>query len=193
VIAVDHVTERRLGGEPAPDRFRIVDGLPDADRGYVIREWTDGIHATKGNHKKPFRFWKPVWREQITRVLDMPETRTLVAHHDTERLMRDGSDLGPTCLGFLVWTPGNAGRGWPAIHYAFTRHSVGGVPWRRRGVLSALVDAAELGPRVQYTQHGEHRRNGRQLSPVPMHEPIVEWLRGKGMAVAYTPIEEWLR
>lgn len=195
---MDHVTADQHGGanhseilNGSPERFRVVDGLSDLDRGYVIREWTDGVHRTRSNFKKPFRFWKPVWREQIQRVLKMPATRVLVAHHDTARVQRDGADAGPACLGFLVWT---TGRGWPAIHYAFTRHALDGVSWRRRGVMTELVDAAGLGKRVQFTQEGEFMRgSNRQRHPAPMHEPVVAWARRQGMSVAYVPIEEWLR
>ena len=195
-----HIDDVRRGGtnhpgilEDSPERYRIVPGLSDADRGYVVRTWTDSFHRAEENYELTFKLWKPYQRAAIDHVLALPMTRVLVAHHDTARATsRDGADLGPAVLGWLVWT---TGRGWPTVHYAYTRHALGDVDWRRRGVMSELVDAAELGSRVVYTHKGEHARGSlraRSYYPRPLDEEVAAWARRRGMAVAYVPLEEWI-
>jgi hypothetical protein len=178
---------------PAPDRYRIVEGMSEADRGYIVRTWTDSFHRARANYKLPLGVWKHRQRAAIERVLALPGTRVLVAHHSTPHVYQDGRDAGPSVLGWIVWT---TGQGWPTVHYAYTRHALGGVEWRRRGVLSELVEAAELGRRVVYTHRGESARGSlkaRQHYPRGLDEEIADWARGNGVAVAYVPLEEWIR
>lgn len=201
-----HVTEQHLSGrtlehfkvgrrpplEPGIERFRIVEGMSDADRGYVVRTWTDSFHRAKANYRMPIGLWKDRQRRAIDVVLERPGTRVLVAQHDTARLLRDGADLGPMCLGWLALT---TGQGWPTVHYAFTRHAADGTPWRRRGVMSALVETAEFGRRVVYTHRGEYARGSlksRQHYVRGLDEEVAAWGRGRGMSIAYVPLEEWI-
>lgn len=194
-----HLTEQRLGGtnqpgirDGSPERYRITEGMTDADRGYVVRSWTDSFHRAKANYRQRIGAWKRGQRTAIDRILEMPGTRVLVAHHATARFVLDGEDRGPACLGWLVWT---TGRGWPTVHYAYTRDALDGVPWQRRGVMTELVDAAELGPRIVYTHRGEYARGSlksRQHHPRGLDEEIAAWMRGRGMAVAYVPLAEWM-
>jgi hypothetical protein len=194
-MQTNHAPALQLGGiaPPAPDRYRIAEGLSDVDRGYVVRTWTDSFHRARENYKRPIGLWKGRQRAAIDRILAMPGTRVLVARHDTARMERDGADLGPACLGWLVCT---TGRGWPTVHYAFTRHALDGAEWRRRGVMAELVDAAELGARVVYTHRGEYARGSlrsRQHYPRGLDEEIAAWMRARGKSVAYVPLEEWIR
>lgn len=192
--AVPTIEHRPSGIVPVRgERFRIVEGMSDADRGYVVRSWTDSFHRARANYKRRVGDLKRWHRPLLQRVLDLPGTHALVAHHDTARWTLDGADRGPAVLGWIVWT---TGRGWPAVHYAYTRDDLEGVPWRNRGVMTELVGAAELGPRVVYTHAGEHARGSlkaRSYYPRPLDEEMAAWARRRGMHVAHVPIEEWLR
>jgi hypothetical protein len=181
-----------IGPSRPLERYRIVEGLSDADRGYVIRSWTDSFHRARANYRLPISVWKGRQRRAMDAVLALPGTRALVAHHETARHVLDGVDRGPVVLGWLVWT---VGRGWPTVHYAFTRHALDGMPWRGRGVMTELVGEAGLGSRIVYTHRGEYM-NGSMRSkrhhPRALDEEIAAWARRQGVTSAYVPLEEWL-
>lgn len=194
VVGVDEAAGSvTLDYQPPPIRYRIAAPTSSDDRSYIVRSWVDSFHRARANLKLTFRGgYKERQRQAIDRVLDAPGTRVLCAYSDTERVMRDGVDHGPAVLGWIVWT---VGRGWPTVHYVFTRYELGQVKWRRRGVMSELVDAAELGPRVVYTHRGEYARGGlesRQRWPRALDEEVADWMRRRGMTVAYVPLGEWL-
>lgn len=171
---VDRCHELRIA--PAPN-----EALP-----YIRSTWCESYHRAPGNFHRRFRSWKRDALASIDRVLSDSATQVLVATSPDVQ-----TTYGPAIVGWIVWTPG---RSVSTVHYVYTRHEVGGIEWRRRGIMTALIDAAELGPRVVYTHCGEAKVGGhwkkRQL-PRPLDEEIVEWIRKRGVTSVYEPIEEW--
>ena len=178
-----HVSDRQLGGAyeiriaPAP-----LEALP-----YIRATWCESYHRSKEHAHRRFRTWKRGTLSTIDRVLGDPATRILIARSpevETER-------HGPAIVGWIVWSPG---RSISTVHYIYVRHEVGGIEWRRRGIMTALVDAADLGRRIAYTHHGEARVGSYwkpKNLPRPLDEEIAEWLHEQGVTSVYEPIERW--
>jgi hypothetical protein len=172
------------------------DALP-----YIRKTWAESFHRAPGQSHRRFRTWKRGTFAMIDRILGDSTTRALVATAPEvtfERMPDDPDTAVPAIVGWIVWTPG---RSISTVHYVYTRHEVGGIEWRRRGVMTALVEAAKLGQRVAYTHKGEQRvgsfwkagKAGKRDLPRPLDEVIVDWLRARGTTVVYEPVEEWLK
>lgn len=172
--------------EPAPFRIeppavRDLSGLGlSDDRDYIAKSWLDSYHRARGNHRLPADAYYPRHRPTVERILAAPSTRALVALTPADRV-----------IGWIVWTPS---RYIPAVHYALVRHNLDGEEWRRRGVLTALLAAAELGDQFVYTHAGEYRRGGRWKRhhwPRPLDEEIAAALARRGVSATFQAYREW--
>lgn len=180
--------------ESVDHEIRIAEPDDNA-RPYIRKTWAESFHRAPGQSHRRFRTWKRGAFATIDRLLGDRTTRALVATSPdafVERMPGDPATRVPAIVGWIVWTPG---RSVDTVHYIYVRHEAGGIEWKRRGVMTALVESAELGKRVAYTHRGEHRVgsywNGKEL-PRSLDEVIVDWLKGRGVTAVYEPVEEWL-
>lgn len=188
MTSINHAQETQLGSSTAlPIEIRP---LRLDDRAYVRATWA---HAYKESSRRLLQTPWSIFKQTIVR--------------DLEAVADSSSMLGAfspdnRIVGWLAFSPGSRV---DTIHFAYTRSKLDDVETRRRGVMSALIDAAEIGSRIVYTHRGarpvKHRgRSGRSETAarhVPHGEttdvPIAEWLRSRGRSVVFVPYEEWKR
>jgi hypothetical protein len=159
---------------PLPLSLRI---LPSADLPFVRATWAEGYKHSPRNTKLPWRVYKRQEIPEIDAILDRDDTQIIAAY------------LGSAVAGWLAFS-----KQWsiPAVHWVYTRASLErGAPdtLRRRGIMTALLGAAQLGSRIVYTHKGPRGRG----SPVTSDEWIVPWLAKRGVAAAFVSREEWIR
>jgi hypothetical protein len=159
-------------------------GVSTADEWpYIATTWTDANHRSPLHWRQPYRdVYRPRMQQTINALAD--QSRALVARLPSGR-----------AVGWIVYSPG---RSISTVHYVYARHMLEDVPWRRRGLALALIDAAELGRRFVYTHKGEWRRGGkfargaRSRWPRPLDEELAEALQRRGVTAVYEPVERWL-
>jgi hypothetical protein len=167
----------------------------DNARPYIRKTWAESFHRAPGQSHRRFRSYKRDAYATIDRLLGDPSTRALVATSPDafiECVSGDPATRVPAIVGWIVWTPRP---GIDTVHYIYVRHEAGGIEWKRRGVMTALVETADLARRVAYTHKGEQRVgsywSGKDL-PRSLDEVIVDWLRERGVTAVYEPVGEWL-
>lgn len=153
----------------------MIRPLDAADRGYVLFSFRESAKKAPGLDRVPWAYFKATTGRDFERVLDDATTRVLGAYDDADQL-----------LGWLVMTPGKRVS---AVHWVYTKHK-----HRREGVMTALLEAAELGPRFVYT----HRAR-RDRSPLPdgtvtksLDETLVAALRARGVSATHIPMKDYL-
>lgn len=169
-------------GNTAPPPVIIAPVVDDEWR-YIASTWIDSHHRSAKYYKHPYkRSYLPLMRPIVDTLAR--ESKALVARNPDGR-----------AVGWIVYTPG---RSIATVHYVYARHKLDDVPWRRRGVATALLQAAELGRRFVYTFPGEYRRASmfaRGLDkkyPRPLDEELVDSLRRRGVTAVYEPVERWM-
>jgi hypothetical protein len=152
---------------------------PD-DLAYVRSTWREGHKNSPGAERMRWPEFKATVGKQIDAVLASPGVQVLAAYADNGRV-----------IGWLAYTPG---RSVSTVHWAHTRFELDGEPCRRRGVMTALLDRAELGKRFAYTFRGARRGGGarRPGRGDPLDLTLAAWLRGRGVTAVYVPVEEFL-
>ena len=152
----------------------------DDDRRFIATSWKESHKDAPKMDRTPWPIYKQTTCKQIDALVDSTGTRLLVATVPDGRI-----------AGWICYSPGKA---ISTVHWTYTRHTLDGEHLRRRGVMAALIDAAELGKRFAYTFRGPRRRNGGSTTGrgPSLDEPIVEWLRGRGVTAVYVPLVEWL-
>lgn len=176
--------------EPAALSIELRHAAPD-DLRYVYATWLDEYkYSSAGYARAPWAMFKATVGKQVSDLVWSDATRVIAAYVP-----------GGKIAGWLAYVPG---RTISTVHFAYTRFHLDGDKLRHRGVMSVLLDAAELGKRFAYTHRGACKRKRRggtgrgseaRYSVVgpPCDEPIAEWLRTRGVNAAYVSIEEWLR
>ena len=164
---------------------------PD-DLRYVYATWLSEYKYSSGRlARAPYDMYRATVGKQLHDLVWADRTRVVAAY------MPDGR-----IAGWLAYVPG---RSVSTVHWCYTRFRLDGEKLRRRGVMAALLEAADLGSRFAYTFRGakEHRLRGKQdraehaprlsIRGDTSDEPIVAWLRGRGVTAAFVDIAEWLR
>lgn len=139
---------------------------PD-DVAYVQGAFSEGYKGSSNRmHKMTWVRYKRDVRPVLHQILARSEV--LVAEHD-------GAVVG--------WIALVRGARVDTVHWIATRMCIDGGPLlRRRGVMTAIIDAARLKDRIVYTHRGSKRSD----------EWIASWLRTRGaISVVYQPYEEW--
>lgn len=158
---------------PVPLRVAIRPvGLDDM--AYVRNSFAEGHKNAPGDCSMTWRYYK--------RYV-VPELNAALAGSELLGAYRiDGVILG--------WLSICRGKRVDTVHWVHTRHSVGGEleTYRRRGVMTALFDAARLGDRIAYTFRGAYPLH---RSGVTMDERLMPWLAARGQHAAFVPWEEW--
>jgi hypothetical protein len=147
----------------------------DADRGYVRRSWLESYKYAPVQHRLPWPIYKQTAGKTIDALLDRSDVELVAAYEPTGKI-----------VGWCAWTPGRAVS---TLHWIYVRQAIDDVPMRRRGVATALLEAAQLGRAVVYTFLGARRHRGLPSLDVP----LVAWAKSRGVTATYAPVEEFLR
>ncbi len=167
MLEAHHVHPVHMGGA-GPLTLRIRSAVP-GDLAYIRGSFSEGVKlSTRRLDDMPWPDFKRLERPRLYAVLARDDTRILVADHD-------GAIAG--------WLALVHGRRVDTVHWAHTRWKIGqGELLRKRGVMRALVDAAQLKSRLVYTHRGAKRSD----------EWIVPWLARRGVTAAFVPWKDWI-
>lgn len=170
--------------------------LADADIRYAVSSWRESYKDSSAQFARaPWSMYKATVGKQIADLIVAPSTKTLGAFADDGRV-----------IGWIAYAPG---RSISTVHWCHTRFKLetpaGDEKCRRRGVMTMLLEAAELGKRFAYTMRGprrvlHHGGQGRSsdaarrgVSGQTADVAIADWLRKRGITAAFVSLEEWLR
>lgn len=165
----------RLLADHAPLHVELRSPVAD-DTGYMRETWAEGYKQSPEAHRLNWSLYKRLVRPQLYARLAAPDTLVIVAHH------------GDGIAGWVAYSPG---RRTSALHWVHTRYELDDEPLRLRGVMTQLIDAAQLGQRVVMTHRGpfaRHRGCGETSDKM-----ISKWMLGRGQVASYIPYEEWKR
>ena len=160
----------------APSLTISIRPMAYEDHGYVRSTWREGMKDAPAYERMPWSIYKQTAGATVAKLVD--EARLIGAY------VPDGRIIGWLCM--------SPGRSVNTLHWMHTRFDLDGERCRRRGVMSALVEAAQLGKRIVYTFHGPRRRRsaddgrGRGLDAV-----LVDWLRDRGTTATHIHYQEW--
>lgn len=162
------------------------------DHRYAAACWRESHKQSSAAYlRTPWSLFKQTIGKQIDDVLAMSSTRTFGAYNPAGKV-----------IGWIAYAPG---RSISTVHWTHTRHELDGELCRRRGVMTMLLEAAELGRRFAYTFRGPrrvHHRGGKDRGAAAARSSVqgptldvvlVDKLRERGVTAVYVPIEEWLR
>lgn len=156
----------------------IVRPLDADDVGYALYSWREGHKKSPSHERMPWAYYKDTLGHAFERILNDPATRLLGAYTDENKL-----------VGWLAMTPGKRVH---TVHWVHVKHELDGVRTRRRGTMTALLNAADLGSRFIYTLRG--RRLERDARPLKsLDEVLVASLRARGVTATFVPLSEWLK
>lgn len=146
------------------------------DFAYARNSFAEGHKRAPGVESMSWRYYKRFIVPMLEDVLRHERVEVLAAY------------LGADVVGWLAFS---RGRLVDAVHWVHTRWKVGadGAPLRRRGIMTLLLESAELKNRLAYTWKGaraEHDRDG-----LTMDERLLPWLSDRGQHAVYQPWEEW--
>lgn len=149
------------------------------DVGYVISSWRETHKRSPAYSRMPWPFFKREVGPIIKRVLEDPNTKLLGAYSD-----------GGALLG---WTAVTKGRRVHTLHWVFVKMKLHEEPLRRRGLMLALFEAAELGQTFVYTFRA---RRERELLPdgtvtKSFDQVLSHELLKQGVVATYVPYREW--
>ena len=154
--------------------------LDKADVGYALFSWREGHKKAPGVDRVPWSYYKHEYGTAFAKILDDAKNVLLGAYTHENKL-----------AGWLVMTPGKRVH---TVHWVHVKHELDGKLMRRRGVMTALLEAAELGARFVYTLHA--RRDRAQLpdgsTTKSLDETLVAALRARGISATYVPLKEFL-
>jgi hypothetical protein len=170
--------------EPPASRAReseeevIIRALKKEDVGYALFSWRESAKKAPGLDRLPWSYFKDTLGYAFEKILNDPSTRLLGAYSHDEKL-----------LGWIAITPGKRVH---TVHWVYVKHELDGKRMRRRGVMTALIDAADLGSKFVYTLRG--RRLERDARPFrSLDETLVATLRARGVTATFVPLREWLK
>lgn len=152
--------------------------VPSRDMPYCLGSWRETLKTAPGNQRVPWGMFRRSISPELVHVLNTSEVLGAYA---------DGSIVG--------WIAVSRGRRVNACHWVHTRYETpAGEPLRRRGIMTALFDAADLGPRFLYTRKGGLPRHRTPGVPKTTSDEIVRrWLSSRGITAVFTPYQEWIR
>lgn len=152
-----------------------IRALSDDDRRYAVTTWLESYKESRVGERMPWAMYKQTVGKEIADILD--SARVIAAYTPRGRV-----------VGWLAYTPG---RSISVVHWAYTRRTLEDQLMRRRGVMSALLDAASLGSRFAYTHRGARRQGGQRRRGPGLDVAIAEWLAGRGVTAVYVPYADW--
>jgi hypothetical protein len=154
----------------------IIKPLEQRDRGYALFSWREGVKKAPGLCRLPWAYFKDTLGYALAKILDDPTTRLLGAY----------TVPADKLVGWLAMTPGKRVA---TVHWVHVKHEE-----RRAGVMTALLDAADLGKSFVYTLRG--RRDRAKLpdgsTSKSLDETLVAALRARGVNTTFVNLKEWL-
>lgn len=153
-----------------PEFVPRVRTMRDDELPYAIHSWSQGYKDSPAMRRKSWPDYK---------ALHLQPLRDALVRDDTTRLCVDATIPGHA-VGWIAFSR------WPsvdAVHWVYVAK-----PFRRRGCMRALLDAAQLRRHVTYTFLGPVRG----AKPRP-DEWIADLLRRDGAVVSHIPYQEWSR
>lgn len=157
----------------------IIRKLDADDRGYALFTWRESAKKAPGLDRLPWSYYKDAVVPDFERLLDAAVVHG--AYTDDSKL-----------VGWLAMTPGKRVQ---SLHWVYVKHELDERRMRRRGIMTALLDAAELGSRFIYTLRA---RRDRAVLPdgsttKSLDETLVAALRARGVIATFVPLKEWLK
>ena len=143
----------------------IIRPLDKGDVGYCLMSWYS-------SHKdvtriKPWHVYKAAYGPIFKKIVDDPATVLLGAYEDK-------------LIGWLAMTPGKRV---DTLHWCYTKHELDGEHVRRRGVMTALLEEADLGMNFVYTLRPRRK----------LDEALVAALKARGVTACFVPMKDWLK
>jgi hypothetical protein len=152
--------------------------LDEEDLGYALFSWRESAKKAPEYDRVPWGYYKDAVVPTFQKLLD----NTLGAYTATGQL-----------VGWLAMSPGKRVH---TVHWVHVKHELDGVRMRRRGIMLALLDAADLGSRFIYTLRARRlMRDEREKQPgvKTLDELLVAALREKGVTATHVSLKEWLK
>jgi hypothetical protein len=160
--------------------------LESDDVGYALAAWREGHKKSPGLDRVPWSYYKHEYGTLFEKVLNDPATRLLGAY---AKGLANSAGMQPL-VGWLVMTPGKRVS---AVHWVHVKHKLEGTRLRRQGIMTALLDAADLGSRFIYTLRARRDRatllDGTKTKS--LDESLVAALRVRGVSATFVPLKEW--
>lgn len=175
----EHVA-RASKKEHVSDAFTIRK-LDDEDKGYALVSWRESHKSAPGPDRVPWSYYKHEYGSVFSKILNSPESKLLGAYSDEDKL-----------LGWLAMTPG---RSVNTLHWVQVKYELDGVKLRRRGLMYALLEAAELGPRFVYTLRARREKApiGENTSRTFDEILVHALLRDKGVVGTHVSLKDWIK
>lgn len=161
----------------APSLTISIRPMSADDHGYARATWREGMKDAPAYERMPWSLYKQTAGATVAKLV--ADEQLLGAYVPDGRI-----------IGWLCMTPGRTVN---TLHWVHTRYELDGERCRRRGVMSALVDAAQLGKRIVYTFHGPRRRRVEAGRGPTLDVVLVDWLRDRGTVATHIPYQEWSR
>ncbi len=158
----------------------IIRPLDKDDYGYALFSWREGHKKAPSVSRMPWSYYKDTFGHAFEKIIDDPTSRLLGAYVDDK------------LVGWLVMTPGKRVS---TVHWVHVKYELDGKLKRRAGVMTALLEAAQLGKNFVYTLHA--RRDRATLpdgtATKSLDESLVTALRVKGVTATYVNLKDWLK
>lgn len=148
--------------------------LDAEDRPYALTSWRESHHQGAAMKNVPWPVYKREYGALFWELLNHHSSLVLGAYRTTDNQL----------MGFLVASPGKS---IDVLHWVMVRHAdKKGDKVRRQGVMTALINAADLGTRWIYTL------KGRKHNDVSLDEVLANKFIDKGTTPVYVPLHQWL-
>ncbi len=155
-----------------------IELLHDDDRGYALEATMEAHKNSPGCDRAPWWVYKIKYGAMLKTVFNADTTVALGAYEDNR------------LLGFLVMTPGKRVA---TCHWCQVKGRIDGTRvLDRRGIMFALLKAADLGPRFIYTLRGP-RCSKSKYGVRSLDELLAAELRARGQAATYVELKEWIK
>lgn len=163
---------------PLPSLDVGISPVTDRDIGYCLGSWREALKTAKGNQRVPWGVFRRAVTPQLTDIINASEVLC--------------ATMGDAVVGWIAF---QRGRLVNACHWVHTRYEDrSGALLRRRGIMTALFDAADLGERLIYTHRGGLPRHPRPEQKRQTTDEIVRrWLASRGVTAVHVPYQEWIK
>jgi hypothetical protein len=148
-----------------------IRSLDEKDRAYALSSWRESHRESSKFRRVPWSFYKHVYGKHFEKLIR--EAYVLGAYLDAE------------LLGFLVMSRSKRVN---TLHWVQTKfQDKDGIKLRRRGVMTELLKAADLGQRFAYTLRARKNKG------VFLDELLAKKLLETEVVATYIPLLEWIK
>jgi len=161
----------------------IVRQLDADDVGYALTSWRESHKPAPGVDRVPWAYYRHAWVNKFRDLLNDSSTVLLGAYTHEGAL-----------AGWLAMTPGKRVH---TLHWCYVKWKLDDKSMRRRGIMAALLEEADLGRNFVYTLRARRLyKDERATAPQgakSLDEVLVPALRAKGVNATFVDLREWLR